>query len=128
MRLSEIIATPLQTSAFAESPLRQHRQVVEQQLHQGPPPSVQVQLSPWLGEASPAQALRADAQRDVTYHLNPLGQLAEPVDAVHTPSYTRGQYRPVEGPDLSVRVELGPILWSHVERGSPAARLLDVQA
>lgn len=128
MGLSEILAAPLQTSAFAEDPLRQHRTVVKQQVMAGPPPSVTLQLSPFVVLGSPEAAYQAQVKADVTYGRRPLGQMDPPVDSIATPSYSRGSYTPVDGPDLSVTVQLGPLLWNHVERGSPAARLLSENA
>lgn len=128
MNVSDVKATPLRTSAFDHDPLQAHRAAVKQALAQGPAPSVQVQLSPFGAVGSPLEAYLAQARADVVYGRAPLGQLAPPVDALQSPSYTRGSYTPVDGPDLTVTVELGPILWSHVSRGSPAARLLSEHA
>lgn len=108
--------------------MREHRAVVQQQLLQGPPPSVVLQLSPFLTNGSPLDHFVAEAQADVVYGRQPLGQLAPPVDQVQTPSYSRGRYTASDGPDMTVWVELGPVLWSHVERGGEGARLLDVSA
>ncbi|UXH79280.1 hypothetical protein [Roseateles amylovorans] len=128
LKLSDILGAPLQTSAFAEDPLRQHRATVSQQFMAGPPPSVVLQLSPFLTNGSPLDQFVGEAQADVVYGRRPLGQMAPPVDQVQTPSASRGRYTATDGPDMTVWVELGPVLWNHVERGSDAARLLDISA
>lgn len=128
MGLSKILAAPLQTSAFAEDPLRQHQAAVQQGMRAGPSPSVELQLSPYVVLGSPEEAYQAQVRADVTYGRRPLGQMAPPVDSLSTPGYSRGSYTPVDGPDLTVTVQLGPLLWNEVSRGSPAVRLLSESA
>jgi hypothetical protein len=126
VRTSDIYRYPLQTSAFATDPLPERRQLVQQEFDAGP--SAVVHLDTTVFDSSPLQDFVDQAQQDVIYGLNPLGQLAESVKAVHTPSYTRGQYQMVSGEDLRVTVELGPLLWHHTERGSAAGQLIDTFA
>ncbi|WP_343631244.1 hypothetical protein [Roseateles sp.] len=128
MNLSEMLATPLRTSPFDVEPLREYRAQVQQEMLQGPEPSVQLRLSPFINEPSPLAAFRAQNSADVTYGRHPLGQEAPPVSRVETPAYTRSSFTAVSYPDLSVQVTLGPVLWSHVERAGGTPRVLDVSA
>lgn len=126
VRTSDIYRLPLQTSAFAVDPLTERRQLVRQEFAAGP--RAVAQLDTTVLASSPLQDFVDQARHEVVYGLNPLGQLAESIKAVHTPGYSRGQYQMVSGEDLRVTVELGPLLWHHTERGSRAGQLIDTFA
>lgn len=121
-------ATPLRTSPFDGDPMREYRDRIQQEMLQGPEPSVQLRLSPFIGTGSPLEAARAQARADVVYGRHPLGQEAPPVSRIETPPYTHGTFTAVSYPDMSVQVSLGPLLWSHVERAGGTPRVLDVVA
>lgn len=108
--------------------MREYRARVQQAMQQGPEPSVQLRLSPFIGTGSPLEAARAQARSDVTYGRHPLGQEAPPVSRIETPPYSHGSFTAVSYPDLSVQVALGPVLWSHVERAGGTPHVLDVTA
>lgn len=126
LTLTEIIATPLRTSPFDGSPLRQYQAQQEQAMLDGPQPSVVLRLSPYVG-STPQQEYTARQWADVTSGEHPLAAPAAPVSAVQTPAYTRGTYTPVSGHDISVSVDLGPVLWNRVERGG-VGQLINVTA
>lgn|GEM_PF-1510447 len=116
MTLTEIIATPLRTSPFDVSPLRQYQAQQQQAMLEGPQPSVVLRLTPYTG-STPQQDYTARQWADVLSGDHPIAAPAPPVSAVHTPAYSRGTYTPVSGHDISITVDLGPMLWNHVERG-----------
>jgi hypothetical protein len=126
LTLTEIIATPLRTSPFDVSPLRQYQAQQEQAMLNGPQPSVVLRLSPYIG-STPQQEYTARQWADVTSGEHPLAAPAAPVSAVQTPAYSRGTYTPVSGHDISVSVDLGPVLWNRVERGG-VGQLINVKA
>lgn len=122
----EIIATPLRTSPFDVSPLQQHQAQQQQAMREGPQPSVVLRLSPYTG-STPQQDYTARQWAEVTSGDHPIAAPAAPVSEVRTPPYSRGTYTPVSGHDLSVSVDLGPVLWNRVERGG-VGQLLNVTA
>ncbi|WAC73323.1 hypothetical protein OU995_00805 [Roseateles sp. SL47] len=122
----EIITTPLRTSPFDVSPLRQYQAQQQQAMLDGPTPSVVLRLSPFIG-STPQQDYTARQWADVTSGDHPLAAPAAPVSSVNTPTYSRGTYTPVSGHDISISVDLGPLLWNHVERGG-VGQLLNVKA
>ncbi|QPF71807.1 hypothetical protein G8A07_01915 [Roseateles sp. DAIF2] len=126
MRASEIYRYPVQTSSFGTDPLRERRRVVQEEFAAGATPPVRLDTTSFT--SSPLQDFIDEAQHDVYYGLKPLGQLAESVKAVHTPAYSRGQYTLYEGDGLRVRVELGPLMWQHTERGGTIGGLVDTFA
>ncbi|OWQ47682.1 hypothetical protein CDL60_09740 [Roseateles noduli] len=128
MKFSELQATSLRTSPFDVSPLQQYRAKVQQEMLDGPPPSVVLRLSPFIGTEGPLKEMYARNSADVTYGRHPLGQEAPPVSRVETPAYSHGSFTAVSFPDLSVQVELGPMLVSHVDRAGGTPRILDVTA
>lgn len=128
MKFSEVPATPLRTSPFDVSPLEQYRARIQQEMLDGPAPSVVLRLSPFIGTAGPLQETRAQASADVTYGRHPLGQVAPAASRVETPAYTHGTYTAASFPDLAVKVQLGPILSSYVQRAGGTPRALDVTA
>ncbi|WP_431287789.1 hypothetical protein [Roseateles chitinivorans] len=128
MKFSEVQATSLRTSPFDVSPLQQYRAKVQQEMLDGPPPSVVLRLSPFIGTEGPLKEMYARNSADVTYGRHPLGQEAPPVSRVETPAYSHGSFTAVSFPDLSVQVELGPMLVSHVDRAGGTPRILDVTA
>jgi hypothetical protein len=128
LKFSEVQAMPLRTSPFDVSPLQQYRAKVQQEMLDGPPPSVVLKLSPFIGTEGPLKEMRARDSADVTYGRHPLGQEAPPVSRVQTPAYSRGTYTAADFPDLKVQVSLGPVLSSHVERAGGTPRVLDVTA
>ncbi len=121
-------ATPLRTSPFDVSPLEQYRARIQQEMLDGPPPSVVLKLSPFIGTEGPLKETYARNSADVTYGRHPLGQKAPPVSRIETPAYSHGSFIAASFPDLSVRVELGPLLVSHVDRAGGTPRILDVTA
>lgn len=121
-------ATPLRTSPFDVSPLQQYRAKVQQEMLDGPPPSVVLRLSPFIGTEGPLKEMYARNSADVTYGRQPLGQEAPAASRIGTPPYSHGSFTAASFPDLRVQVELGPLLVSHVERSRGTARILDVTA
>ena len=128
LKFSEVQATPLRTSPFDVSPLQQYRARIQQEMLDGPPPSVVLKLSPFIGTEGPLQEMYARNRADVTYGRHPLGQEAPPASRVETPAYSRGTYTAASFPDLQVQVTLGPLLVSEVERAGGTPRVLDVTA
>lgn len=126
MTLTEIIATPLRTTPFDGSPLRDYQAQQQQAMLDGPTPSVVLRLSPYIG-STPQQDYTARQWAEVTSGDHPLAAPAAPVSDIQTPSWSRGTYTPLSGHDLSVTVALGPVLWNHVERGG-VGQLLNVTA
>lgn len=120
------MATPLRTSPFEVSPLQQYRAQQQQAMLDGPQPSVVLKLSPYIG-STPQQTYTAQQWADVTSGDHPIAAPQAPVSSVNTPAYSRGTYTPVSGHDISVTVDLGPMLWNHVERGG-VGQLLNVTA
>ncbi|MDH0864901.1 hypothetical protein [Mitsuaria sp. GD03876] len=128
MKFSQVQATSLRTSPFDVSPLQQYRAKVQQEMLDGPPPSVVLKLSPFIGTEGPLKEMRARDSADVTYGRHPLGQEAPPVSRIETPAYSHGTYTAASFPDLKVNVSLGPLLSSHVDRAGGTPRALDVTA
>ena len=128
LKFSEVQVVSLRTSPFDVSPLEQYRAKVQQEMLDGPPPSVVLRLSPFIGTEGPLKEMRAQDRADVTYGRQPLGQEAPPVSRVETPAYSRATYTAARFPDLQVQVSLGPMLGSHVERAGGTPRVLDVTA
>lgn len=128
MKFLEVQATSLRTSPFDVSPLQQYRAKVQQEMLDGPPPSVVLRLSPFIGTEGPLKEMYAQNSADVTYGRHPLGQEAPPISRVGTPPYSHGTYTAAHFPDLRVQVELGPTLVSHVDRAGGTPRVLDVTA
>lgn len=95
-------------------------------MRDGPQPSVVLRLSPYVG-STPQQDYTARQWADVTSGEHPIAAPAAPVSAVHTPAHTRATYTPVSGHDITVSVDLGPVLWNRVERGG-VGQLIDVTA
>lgn len=126
VRASEIYRYSVQTSPFGNDPLREHRRVVQEQLQAGPPP--RVELDTTVFTRSPLREFVAEAQRDVVYGLKPLGQLAESIKTVNTPAYSRGEYTLYQSDGLSVRVDLGPLMWQHTERRPSLGGQIDTYA
>lgn len=119
----------LQTSPFIdEAPLRDYRRLLAQRLQQGATPQVEPSTRLLLSPALPEYLARIGAE--VAAGNDPLGQLPEPVSAVHTPAYTRGHYTMYAAADLRVSVDLGPLLWQHAQRGEPGSigQILDAFA
>lgn len=121
-------AASLRTSPFDVSPLQQYRAKVQQEMLDGPAPSVVLRLSPFIGTEGALKEMYARNSADVTYGRHPLGQTVPPVSRVETPAYSHGTYTAASFPDLSVQVELGPTLSSHVDRAGGTPRVLDVTA
>ncbi len=105
------------TAAYSDSPIQKYRKYVQE--HGAEPLPQPASLNAAVLPDSPAKDFTADVERDLTYNLRPLGKLPEPVSAVHTPSYTRGNYQMHSDPGLRLNVDLGPLLWIHADRGAP---------
>lgn len=128
MKFSELQAASLRTSPFDVSPLQQYRAKVQQEMLDGPAPSVVLRLSPFIGTEGPLKEMYAQNSADVTYGRHPLGQEAPPASRIETPPYSHGTYTAASFTDLRVQVELGPMLVSHVDRAGGTPRVLDVTA
>lgn len=124
LRASEIYRHPLQTSAFGSDPLAERRRVVREEYAAGPPP--ETRLDTTLFASSPLLDYRAELRAAMTRGDYP--QPAPSVKALSTPGYSRSQYILHEGGGLRVRVELGPLMWQHTERGLGAGQYIDVFA
>lgn len=126
MRASEIYRYSVQTSPFGADPLREHRRALQQQLQAGPPPRVELDTTAYT--SSPLREFVDEARRDVVYGLKPLGQLAESIKTVNTPAYSRSEYTLYQDDGLRVRVDLGPLMWQHTERGPSLGGQIDTYA